>query len=226
MSDIVVMMDSKPVDVEVDDEIITPQNIIAKAKRTRKVVKKVEEVKEPEPVLSSESVPVSESVSVIESFVAESKQKKPRSKKSAKSSEPVQVSEPVSVHVSVSEPVPVSEPESVPISSAKNKSVIRSKSKKNVQPLDRIEQPIEETKEPESVPISDAKQKKRGRPPADKFKSIEARIRGNEFKGADKSNLVVFISKSLAESPECRQQIIDLLRELDHKDVLMIFSML
>ena len=90
-----------------------------------------------------------------------------------------------------------------------------------------VEQPVEEVKE-EPAPVVKQKpvKKPRGRPIVDKFKVIEARIRGNEFHGADKSNLVIFISKSLSENPEYRSQMALLLKELGHNDVMMIFSML
>lgn len=181
MTDIILSMDSKPIETQTQvDEVITPDNIAKITKRTRKSkavkeVKPVEEVKEPEPTVVEE--------------VKEPIKEKPKGRV--------------------------------------KKVIVKKVVKKEVVEPVAVEQPVEEVKD-EPVPVVKQKpvKKPRGRPIVDKFKVIEARIRGNEFHGADKSNLVIFISKSLGENPEYRQQMGLLLKELGHNDVMMIFSML
>lgn len=179
MTDIILSMDSKPIEAQTQvDEVITPDNIVKISKRTRKP-KAVKEVKPAE-----EPTPVEE----------------------------------------VKEPVPIAVEEKP---KRKVKNVVKKEVVEVVEPVVEIKQPVEEVKE-EPAPVVRQKQvkKPRGRPIVDKFKVIEARIRGNEFHGADKSNLVIFISKSLGENPEYRPQMGLLLKELGHNDVMMIFSML
>jgi hypothetical protein len=169
MTDIILSMDSKPIEV---DEVITPDNIVKITKRTRK----------------------------------------PKAVKSAEEATPVEE---------------VKEPESIAVEEKPKRKVKKVVKKEVVEPVVEIKQPVEEVKE-EPAPVVRQKQvkKPRGRPVVDKFKVIEARIRGNEFHGADKSKLVIFISKSLGENPEYRPQMGLLLKELGHNDVMMIFSML
>jgi len=184
MTDIILSMDSKPIEAQTQvDEVITPDNIVKISKRTRKpkAIKEVKPAEEPTPV------------------------------EEVKEPEPIAVEEPVKEK-----------------SKGRVKRVIRKRlvKKEVVEPV-VVEQPVEEVKdEPTPVVKQRPTKKPRGRPVVDKFKVIEARIRGNEFHGADKSNLVIFISKSLGENPEYRPQMGLLLKELGHNDVMMIFSML
>jgi len=187
MTDIILSMDSKPIEAQTQvDEVITPDNIVKISKRTRKpkAIKEVKPVEEPTPV------------------------------EEVKEPEPIAVEE-------VEQPIKEK-------SKGRVKRVIRKRlvKKEVVEPV-VVEQPAEEVKD-EPAPVIKQKpvKKPRGRPIVDKFKVIEARIRGNEFNGADKSNLVIFISKSLGENPEYRPQMGLLLKELGHNDVMMIFSML
>jgi len=140
--------------------------------------------------------------------------RKPKAVKSAEEAKPVE---------EVKEPEPIAVEEKP---KRKVKKVVKKEVVEVVEPI-AVEQPVEEVKD-EPAPVVKQKpvKKPRGRPIVDKFKVIEARIRGNEFHGADKSNLVIFISKSLGENPEYRPQMGLLLKELGHNDVMMIFSML
>jgi hypothetical protein len=199
MSDIVVMMNSKPVESSVEpcvdtpidshvvdspvDEVITPENIVSKirvrGKQRQKEVKKIEQVKkaiviEPEPIVEKP---------------------KRKTKKAVEDKQPT-------------EPEPIVE---------KAKPKPRKKKEADKQP--------EEVKEPEIVAEAVPVKKPRGRPTVDRWPSIEARIRGNEFKGADRASLVMFVSRSLGDNPDHRTQMSALLKELGHTDVMMIFSM-
>jgi hypothetical protein len=66
--------------------------------------------------------------------------------------------------------------------------------------------------------------KPRGRPKVDKWKDIEAKIRKNDFK--EKSELVIYISRVLNTNNEYREQIATLLKELNHNEIMMVFSFL
>jgi len=201
MSDIVVMMNFKPVESSVEpcvdtpidshlganyidspaDEVITPENIVSKirvrGKQRQKIAKKIEEVKK---VIVIQAEPIVE-------------KPKRRTKKAVEDKKPIEA-EPV-----VEKPKPRKKKEAV-------------------------KQP-EEVKQPETVVEAVPVKKSRGRPAVDRWPSIEARIRGNEFKGSDRASLVMFVSRSLGDNPDHRTQMSALLKELGHTDVMMIFSM-
>lgn len=203
MSDIIVMMNSKPVESSVEpcvdtpvdshlganyidspvDEVITPENISSKirvrGKQRQKAVKTIEQVKN--------------AIVVQTEPIVEKPKRKP--KKVVEDKQPT-------------EPEPIVE---------KPKPKPRKKKEADKQ--------AEEVKEPEIVAEAVPVKKPRGRPTVDRWPSIEARIRGNEFKGADRASLVMFVSRSLGDNPDHRTQMSALLKELGHTDVMMIFSM-
>lgn len=85
----------------------------------------------------------------------------------------------------------------------------------------------------ESVLISaepTSSKKPRGRPPVDKWATVEARIRGGEFASdlseiPSKAKLAIYISRVLAEDNAFRPRMKDLLTELGHADLLSVFAL-
>lgn len=75
-----------------------------------------------------------------------------------------------------------------------------------------------------------AVKKPRGRPPVDKWATVEARIRGGEFASdlseiPSKAKLAIYISRVLAEDNAFRPRMKDLLTELGHADLLSVFAL-
>ena len=88
-----------------------------------------------------------------------------------------------------------------------------------------------ETRETESPKAElSASKKPRGRPPIDKWATVEARIRGGEFASdcsaiPSKAKLAIYISRVLAEDNAFRPRMKDLLTELGHADLLSVFAL-
>jgi len=80
----------------------------------------------------------------------------------------------------------------------------------------------EDAKHPEAVL---AVKKPRGRPPVDKWATVEARIRGGEFEDDSKAKLAIYISRVLAEDKTFRPRMKDLMSELGHVDLLSVFAL-
>lgn len=90
--------------------------------------------------------------------------------------------------------------------------------------------PVALVRESVSSPVlisaeSTSTKKPRGRPPVDKWATVEARIRGGEFADASKAKLAIYISRVLAEDNAFRPRMKDLLTELGHADLLSVFAL-
>ena len=152
------------------------------------------------------------------------KMRRPRANKS-KTKEPEQAVELIAVDPSVESAEPVIEYKKITTRSDDSDEPIEHATKPK-----RTRKPKKTTEPIVTVDVSSdivVKEKKpRGRPVVDKWKTIESRIRGNEFHGSDKSALVIFISRVLNANNDFRPSMAQLLKELGHNDIMQVFSFL